>query len=255
MPAQLSQRSDRARAVRRLKHRIDMSRRVREFGFYSMRRYTCLAMMLLVAAGSAAQSDGADASKLELQDVRSIDPSIVVELRYAGPNNLTGHALYPPGTRALVRPEVAQRLAVAQRFLRQRGYGLKIWDAYRPRSVQAQLWRAAPATDYVADPETANGSLHMWGVAVDATLVNSRNQRVMMPTDFDDLTPAAMLIYRGANRYIRSNLTLLQAAMGAAGFYGQRREWWHFIAPDWKKHVPDPDLKVSVSGKPSKSKS
>ena len=212
-------------------------------------------MLLVVAVLITAQSLSAEESKLQLLDIRSIDPSIVVELRYTGRNNLTGHALYPPGTRALVRPEVAERLATAQRFLRRRAHGLKIWDAYRPRSVQVQLWRAAPANDYVADPETAIDSLHMWGVAVDATLVDSRNQPVMMPTDFDDFTPAAMLIYFGANRYIRSNLALLQAAMGAAGFYGQRREWWHFIAPDWKNHVPDPDLKVSVSGKSSKSKS
>ena len=228
---------------------------VRKFDFYSTRRCTNLAMVLLVAVVITAQSLGAEPSKLKLLDIQSIDPSIVIELRYAGRNNLTGHALYPSGTRALVRPEVAQRLAIAQRFLRRRAHGLKIWDAYRPRSVQVQLWRAAPANDYIADPETAIGSLHTWGVAVDATLVNSRNQPVMMPTDFDDFTPAAMLIYCGANRYIRSNLALLQAAMGAAGFYGQRREWWHFIAPDWKSHVSNPDLKVTASGKSSKSKS
>ena len=234
-----------------------MFRLAREFDFHWTRRCTnlAMAMALLVAVVITAQSLGAEPSKLDLVDIQSIDPSIVIELRYAGRNNLTGHALYPPGTRALVRPEVAQRLAIAQRFLRQRVHGLKIWDAYRPRSVQVQLWCAAPANDYIADPETATGSLHTWGVAVDATLVNSRNQPVMMPTDFDDFTPAAMLIYCGANRYIRSNLALLQAAMGAAGFYGQRREWWHFIAPDWKSHVPNPDLKVSVSGKSSKSKS
>jgi D-alanyl-D-alanine dipeptidase len=242
-------------AVPRLQHNIDMFSLVRKFDSYSTRRCIGLAILLLVAVVINAKALEAEESKLELLDIRSIDPSIVVELRYAGRNNLTGHALYPPGTRALVRPEVAQRLAIAQRFLRRRAHGLKIWDAYRPRSVQVQLWRAAPANDYIADPETAIGSLHTWGVAVDATLVDSRNQRVMMPTDFDDLTPAAMLIYCGANRYIRSNLALLQAAMGAAGFYGQRREWWHFIAPDWKSHVPDPDLKVSVSGKSPKSKS
>ena len=241
-------------AVPRLQHNIDMFRLVRKFDSYSTRRVG-LAMLLLVAVLVTAQSLRAEESKLELLDIRSIDPSIVVELRYGGRNNLTGHALYSPGTRALVRPEVAQRLAIAQRFLRQRAHGLKIWDAYRPRSVQVQLWRAAPTSDYIADPETAIGSLHTWGVAVDATLVNSRNQPVMMPTDFDDLTPAAMLIYCGANRYIRSNLALLQAAMGAAGFYGQRTEWWHFIAPGWKNHVPDPNLKFSVSGKSSKSKS
>ena len=242
-------------AVPCLEPNIDMFRLVRKFDSYSTRRCIDLAILLVVAVLITAQSLSAEESKLELLDIRSIDPSIVVELRYAGRNNLTGQALYPPGTRALVRPEVAERLAIAQRFLRRRAHGLKIWDAYRPRSAQVQLWRAAPANDYVADPETANGSLHMWGVAVDATLVDSRNQPVMMPTDFDDFTPAAMLIYCGANRYIRSNLALLQAAMGAAGFYGQRREWWHFIAPDWKNHVPDPDLKVSVSGKSSKSKS
>jgi zinc D-Ala-D-Ala dipeptidase len=241
-------------AIHRLKHKIDMLRLVPEFSFHSMRRWTNLALLLLIAVAITGQSLGAEASKLELVDIRSIDSSIVVELRYASPNNFTGHALYPPETRALVRPEVAQRLAVAQQFLRRHRHGLKIWDAYRPRSVQVQLWRAAPRDVYVADPETANGSLHTWGVAVDVTLVNSRDQPVMMPTDFDEFTPAAMLIYRGANQHIQSNLALLQAAMGTAGFYGHFREWWHFIAPEWKNHVPDPNLKVSVSGKSSKSK-
>jgi D-alanyl-D-alanine dipeptidase len=215
-----------------------------------MRRFNVRFFVFVVVAAATpiAQAD------TRLVDIKSVDPTIVVELRYAGPNNLTGHALYPPGTPALVRPEVAHRLVVAQRFLRRRMHGLKIWDAYRPRSAQVQLWRTAPANDYVADPETANGSLHAWGVAVDATLVNSRNQPVMMPTDFDDFTPAAMLIYQGTNRYIRSNLALLQAAMGAAGFYGLRWEWWHFIAPDWKSHVPDPDLKISAYEKSAKSK-
>jgi D-alanyl-D-alanine dipeptidase len=241
-------------AMHCLKHKIDMLRLVPEFGFHSTRRWTNLAPLLLIVVVITTQSLGTEASKLELVDIRSIDSSIVVELRYASPNNFTGHALYPPETRALVRPEVAQRLAIAQQFLRRHRHGLKIWDAYRPRSVQVQLWRAAPRDVYVADPETANGSLHTWGVAVDVTLVNSRNQPVMMPTDFDEFTPAAMLIYRGANQHIQSNLALLQAAMGAAGFYGHFREWWHFIAPEWKNHVPDPNLKVSVSGKSSKSK-
>ena len=241
-------------AVPRLRHNTDMLRLVRKFDSYSPRRWIGLAMLVLVAVFITAKSLRAEDSKLDLLDIRSIDPSIVVELRYAGRNNLIGRPLYSPGTRALVRPEVAQRLTIAQRFLRRRAHGLKIWDAYRPRSVQVQLWRAAPAIDYIADPETANGSLHTWGVAVDATLVDSCNRPVMMPTDFDDFTPAAMLIYCGANRYIRSNLALLQAAMGAAGFYGQRREWWHFIAPEWKNHVPDPNLKISVFGKSSKSK-
>src|SRR5256886_10711084 len=72
-------------------------------------------------------------------DVRSVDPTITVELRYAGQNNFLGQPLYPLGTRALARPEVASALAVAQSVLRRYQYGLKIWDAYRPVAVQAKL--------------------------------------------------------------------------------------------------------------------
>ena len=70
-------------------------------------------------------------------DIRSVDPTIVVDLRYAGRNNFLRQRLYPRGTRALARPEVASALAVAQAFLHRYNYGLKIWDAYRPAAVQA----------------------------------------------------------------------------------------------------------------------
>src|SRR5690242_1614034 len=72
-------------------------------------------------------------------DIRSVDPTIVVDLRYAGRNNMVGHALYPKGTCAFARREVASGLAVAQAFLKRYQLGLKIWDAYRPVSVQEKL--------------------------------------------------------------------------------------------------------------------
>lgn len=176
-----------------------------------------------------------------LVDIKAVDRTIIVELRYASENNITGRALYSPETRALVRPEVAQRLAVAQAYLRIRQYGLKIWDAYRPKSAQVQLWQASQNNLYVADPDTINGSLHSRGLAVDATLVDARNQEVSMPTDFDDFTPAAMWRYQGADPHVRTHLALLQRAMRQGGFHGLKSEWWHFVAPDWKRYVPDPN--------------
>ena len=175
---------------------------------------------------------------IPLVDIRSVDRTIVVELRYAGANNLTGRALYAPKTPALVHPEVASRLVAAQRFLSSHNYGLKIWDAYRPKPMQMQLWRAVHNNNYVADPRIGAGSLHSWGLAVDATLVDTQNRAVQMPTDFDDFTPAAMWRYRGADPAIRSRLHLLQAAMRDAGFYGQPQEWWHFVIVDWQKYLP-----------------
>src|SRR5215472_5794314 len=138
-------------------------------------------LAVLVVAGNCVRAQSA----IPLVDIKSVDPTIVIELRYAGANNLAGRALYPPGTPALVRPEVASRLVAAQAFLRHFRYGLKIWDAYRPKSVQMQLWQAAHHNEHLADPEAGAGSLHSWGVALDATLIDMWNRAVLMPTDFD----------------------------------------------------------------------
>lgn len=177
-------------------------------------------------------------------DIKQVDPTIVIDLRYAGPNNFTRRPLYPPGMPALVRSSVAQRLVFAQKFLRERGYGLKIWDAYRPKAAQERLWEAARNNSYVADPKESIGSMHTRGAAVDATLVDRNGKEVPMPTEFDNFTPAAMLYYQGSNPVVRSNLKLLQKAMARAGFYGLRTEWWHFCAADWTTYPPVPEIQL-----------
>src|SRR5215510_15973844 len=173
-----------------------------------------------------------------LVDIQSVDATIVVELRYAGNNNLFKHPLYPHGTRALARPEVATALTKTQTLLRRYQYGLKIWDAYRPVTAQTKLWQALRNSDYVANPEVGAGSLHSWGIAVDATLVDSWNRPVSMPSDFDAFTPAATLRYTGPSFEILGHVRLLQWAMHNAGFSGMRAEWWHFTIADWKKFLP-----------------
>ena len=173
-----------------------------------------------------------------LVDVKSVDPTIVVELRYGTPRNLTGRALYPPETPALVRPAVAKRLVRAQRYLRPLGYRLKIWDAYRPMAVQMELWRATKKAEFVADPLEGDGSLHTWGVAVDVTLADSKGREIAMPTGFDEFTPAARLRYSGDDPAIKMHIKALRDAMHKGGFVGEVNEWWHFVASDWKKYAP-----------------
>ncbi|HEX8076514.1 MAG TPA: M15 family metallopeptidase [Chthoniobacterales bacterium] len=191
-----------------------------------------------------AQLFGRTADDSEFVDIKSIEPSIAVDLRYAGSNNVARRPLYPPGTRALVRAGVARRLVVAQEYLRKKGFGLKIWDAYRPQSTQEKLWLTTRNRSFVADPKEGRGSMHIRGAAVDATLVDAEGRDVPMPTDFDSFTPAALIEYKGNDPLIRANLKLLQKAMAHGGFYGLRTEWWHFCAPDWKKFPAVPDLKL-----------
>src|SRR2546428_13614931 len=98
-------------------------------------RFFTVRFMIVIVVATALRSALADVD-LPLIDIKSVDPTIVIELRYGGPNNLIGHALYSTGTLALVRPEVAQCLAAAQLFLRRSRYGLNIWAADSRRSLQ-----------------------------------------------------------------------------------------------------------------------
>jgi len=202
--------------------------------------HTAIALVSLLL-GTFAVSAG------NLVDIKSIDPTIEVELRYATARNVAGRPLYPPDMPALLQPSVAAKLAVAQSQLQVRGFRLKIWDAYRPKAAHDQLWQILPNTAFVANPAGGTGSLHTWGVAVDATLVYENGHAVEMPTDFDEFTPAAMLRYTGTNGSVRGHLRTLQSAMARAGFYGLRTEWWHFIAKDWQKYRPIDAVKTAPS--------
>ena len=185
--------------------------------------YVPLLAGMAIGAGSIdANADG------PLVDIRSVEPTIMVELRYAGTNNLVRHPLYPQDMRAARTFGGRLSFGSGASVSTSLPIWLKIWDAYRPVAVQAQLWEASHNSDYVADPEIGVGSLHSWGIAVDATLVDSWNRPVSMPSDFDDFTPAAMWRYMGPSNEILGHLRLLQNAMHRAGFWGMRTEWWHF---------------------------
>jgi D-alanyl-D-alanine dipeptidase len=188
--------------------------------------------LLLLPLAARAGAPGCRASE-PLVEISSVDPTIRIDLRYGTARNVFGHPIYPPGARAIIRESVAQRLKTAQAYLQARGYGLEIWDAFRPFNAQGALWAYAQSARFVADPENGR-ALHTWGVAVDATLVDAHGREAPMPSDFDSFTPAAALHYHGTDPVIAADLDLLLHAMGAAGFKGMHTEWWHFVAPDWR---------------------
>jgi D-alanyl-D-alanine dipeptidase len=203
------------------------------------------AIFLLGPAVVRAQISALPTNDFAWVNLRTIAPAIRIELRYATSENIAHRPLYPSGMQPIVRAGVARRLIAAQAILRRYNRGLELWDAYRPRAAQAQLWRLRPKNDYIVNPYGGSGSLHSWGVSVDATLVDDWGRPLSMPTDFDDFTPAAMLHYTGSDPIVRTNLYLLQVAMARAGFYGLRTEWWHFTVSDWKRYVPERLAKLS----------
>ncbi len=166
-------------------------------------------------------------------EVTSVDPRIVIDLRYATPNNFSGEQLYPVA-RCLLRRSVAERLKRVQDRLEPQGLRIKIYDAYRPLSVQKKMWAIVPDEGYVANP--AKGSRHNRGCAVDVTLVDAAGRELEMPTEYDNFTERAHRNYAGGSEASRRNRQLLEDAMHAEGFVGLKTEWWHFDAPDWKDY-------------------
>ena len=193
----------------------------------------CAAALPALAAGQPMKKSEprprlvATRSEEPLGEISRACPGVVVELRYATTRNITGKPIYPAGSRALLRRSVAARLNRAQEFLHDRGYGLKVWDAYRPAAVQKLLWNAVRNPAYVVEP-SSTGSLHNWGAAVDVTLVDFRGREARMPTDFDAFSEAARYDYKGKDPEIAYNLSTLKRAMADAGFRHLRDEWWHY---------------------------
>lgn len=165
-----------------------------------------------------------------LVELKAISPRIVQDIVYATPNNFTGKAVYPSAKCYLIR-SVAERLHRVQLFFEKKGLGLKIFDAYRPLSVQKILWSLVPDPRYVADP--AIGSKHNRGAAVDVTLIDPKGDELPMPTILDDFSEKAHCHYMGCSPEAIRNRSLLQEGMQKEGFLLFPTEWWHFDAPDW----------------------
>jgi D-alanyl-D-alanine dipeptidase len=170
-------------------------------------------------------------------DLAMACPTIRIDLRYASKRNFTGAPVYPANARCFVRQSVAQRLQRAQQILHGQGFGLKIWDAYRPAWAQKILWQARPNLHFLQPPQQA-ASMHTRGVAVDATLVDASGRELQMPTDFDNFTPEASMYYAGSDPIVARRLDILQSAMADSGFVGMRAEWWHFVARGYETSAP-----------------
>lgn len=172
------------------------------------------------------------AQKYDLVDVRATIPDIAIDLRYATPDNVTGHAIYPPHMPCLLRFETAEKLKKAQALLRARGYGLRIWDAYRTPEAQETLHKHGGSTGMYLSP-TTGWSRHCGGIAVDLTLVDAQGREQRMPTYFDQDFEHASHHYSGGDPVVEQNLQILKVAMKEAGFTQLESEWWHFDDGDF----------------------
>lgn len=170
-------------------------------------------------------------------------PDVRVELAYATADNFTGTQIYE-FTDAFLRYGTVKKLAAVAQTLRQSGYGILVWDGYRPVYAQQMLWDICPNPTYVSKPGTGTQA-HCRGTAVDISLYDLQTgEKLEMPSGFDEFSALGDRDYSDCTQSARKNAELLEDVMVQCGFKPYSGEWWHFSDNDFYdiEYVFDPAL-------------
>ena len=174
--------------------------------------------------------------RADLVELVRLDPSIHLDIRYATPDNIVHRRVYRQARAFLQRP-AAEALLRAHRALAAGGFGVLVFDGYRPWSVTKLFWDLVRPEQraFVADPK--KGSKHNRGCAVDLTLYElSTGRQVEMPSAYDETSERASPDFTGGTEEQRGRRDLLRAAMEKEGFTVEPNEWWHFNYKAWREY-------------------
>ena len=169
--------------------------------------------------------------------LRSLSNDFVFDMKYATPDNFLKQAVYDCGE-CYLRKSTAKALVKANEEFKSLGYRIKLFDCYRPLSVQKKMWKILPGTHYVANP--AKGSKHNRGAAVDLTLVDAQGKELDMGTPFDFFGKKAHHTYTTLPKKVLENRKLLKGVLNKYNFKSIFSEWWHYeYRPEMQSKVED----------------
>ena len=182
-------------------------------------------MKLIITFLSALLSFGVWGQQSDFVRLKDLSSDFVYELKYATPDNFLKQAVYDCGE-CYLRKSTAEALIKANKAFIQLGYRIKLFDCYRPLSVQKKMWKILPGTHYVANP--AKGSKHNRGAAVDLTLVDAQGKELNMGTPFDFFGKEAHHTYTEHSKEVLENRKLLKETLDKFNFKSIYSEWWHY---------------------------
>lgn len=170
----------------------------------------------------------------ELVDLEKFVPGLVLDIRYATTNNFTGEKIYNLA-KAFARRPVAEALKKVQAQLKTKGFGIKIFDGYRPYKATVKFYEVYKDTTYVASPY--RGSRHNRGCALDITVIDLKTGKELpMPTEYDSFKKEAWPTTPVKDPVIRKNRAMLIDVMERNGFKVNGSEWWHYDFIGWKNY-------------------
>ena len=170
-------------------------------------------------------------------------PGVVLDLRYATTNNITGQVLYPEA-KAYLREETLRKLRRVARELKEEGYRLVVWDAWRPASAQRALWQAKPDGKFLTPPSKI--SRHRRGTSVDLSLADKEGKILEMPSGFDEFNAKADEDFSDVPKEVAKRARILRKAMFENGFSGVPDEWWHYDLRDWADYEPIEEKEIGI---------
>ncbi|SNR84296.1 D-alanyl-D-alanine dipeptidase [Flavobacterium sp. ov086] len=164
----------------------------------------------------------ADTTFVNLKDYSQ---DFVYDMKYATEDNFLKAKVYDCAE-CMLRYKTVQALIAANKEFMKHGCKIKLFDCYRPLSIQKKMWEIVSNPEYVADPK--KGSIHNRGGAVDITLVNAKGEELEMGTPFDFFGIQASHNYKKFPVSVRANRKYLKSVMIQSGFNSFDSEWWHY---------------------------
>lgn len=202
--------------------------------------FTLFLVYLILSPGAFAQDAPPNENnkrEAHLIELITLDNTIKLDIRYATDANFVGRAVYPEA-RAFLQKPAATAVVKVHRKLKKKGFGLVIFDGYRPWTITKLFWDVVPEDKrkFVADP--AKGSKHNRGCAVDLSIFDLKSGRLLeMPSGYDEFTERASPNYTGGTEVQRANRDMLRDLMEDEGFTVNPNEWWHFDYKNWQDYA------------------
>jgi len=198
-----------------------------------------LAVICLVLINSCANRPPHETGSFKVTDLVELvklDTSIHLDIRYATSNNFVGKPVYKEARAFLQRP-AAEALVKVNKELKPLGYGLLIFDGYRPWSVTKIFWDITSKENkkFVANPK--EGSRHNRGCAIDLSLYEiASGKEVQMTGQYDEMSERSYPDFKGGTAEQNKLRDLLRSKMEANDFTVYDYEWWHFDYKDWRSY-------------------
>lgn len=205
-----------------------------------MRRFTAAVLLAAPLSGLAQTGPPVEAGTFrtpDLAELVALEPGIRLDVRYARSDNFLGRPVYRQARAFLQRP-AAEAVARVHRKLAGKGYGLMVFDGYRPWAVTKAFWDATPEDKklFVANP--SRGSRHNRGCSVDLTLYHlDTGKAADMGSGYDEMSPRSYVTWEGGTKEQVDRRDLLRGAMEREGFFVYPWEWWHFDFKDWREYA------------------